>query len=240
MLPRRPQRSSAKRIKSVKRFRNNADPLRLQRSLHLPRGRGDRRARSHARAVAGKLLLACVAVLPSGALALGAAAPAGAATSRCAGADVTPNAHNAALIDSATLCLMNELRATHRLRPLRDNSALAAIATGQAGDMVRGDYFGDDSLSGASPYSRIEASSYSVPTSRVRLLTAQNIGWGTGPNATPAGIVKAGMPSPPHRQIILTAASRAVGVGVAPTVPADLRSHWLGATYAVEFGARER
>lgn len=190
--------------------------------------------------MAGRLLLASIAALPCAALALDAAAPARAATGRCAGADVKPNAHNAALIDSATLCLMNLLRATHGLHPLHDNNTLAAIATGQAGDMVRGDYFGDDSLSGASPLTRIKASGYSVPTSRVRLLTAQNIGWGTGPNATPAGIVKAWMQSPPHRQIILTAAYRDAGVGVTPTVPADLRSHWLGATYAVEFGARER
>ncbi|HXP28535.1 MAG TPA: CAP domain-containing protein [Solirubrobacteraceae bacterium] len=152
----------------------------------------------------------------------------------------TPNGHNAALIDSATLCLMNELRVEHGLHALHDNDTLASIASGQAGDMVRGGYFGDDSLSGASPTSRIKASGYSLPTSHVRLLTAQNIGWGTGPNATPAGIVKAWMQSPPHRRIILTAAYRDAGVGVSPTVPNGSRSRWLGATYAVEFGARER
>jgi uncharacterized protein YkwD len=190
--------------------------------------------------VAGRLLLACSFALPSAAMALDAAAPASAAVSRCAGANARPSARNSALIDSATLCLMNQLRASHGMRPLHDNSALAAIATGQAGDMVRGDYFGDNSISGASPLSRIKASGYSVPTSRIRLLTAQNIGWGTGPNATPAGIVAAWMLSPPHRQIILTPAYRDVGVGVSPTVPADVRSPLLGATYAVEFGARER
>jgi uncharacterized protein YkwD len=173
-------------------------------------------------------------------MALGTAAPAHAAATGCAGANARPSANNSALIDSATLCLMNRLRASHGMHSLHDNSALAAIATGQAGDMVRGDYFGDNSISGASPLSRIKASGYSVPTSRVRLLTAQNIGWGTGPNATPAGIVAAWMLSPPHRQIILTAAYRDVGVGVSPTVPADVRSPLLGATYAVEFGARER
>jgi uncharacterized protein YkwD len=222
----------------VKRVSNNANPVRLQRFLHLRRG--ESRAGKHTRAVAGKLLHACACASLLALLGTGAAASASAATPPCAGAHVTPNAGNAALVDSATLCLMNELRVAHGLRALHVNGTLASIATGQAGDMVRGDYFGDDSLSGASPLSRIKASGYSLPASHVRLLTAQNIGWGTGPNATPAGIVKAWMLSPPHRQIILTAAYRDVGVGVAPTVPSQLRSRWLGATYAVEFGARER
>jgi uncharacterized protein YkwD len=186
------------------------------------------------------LLRACVCASLLAVLGAGATASADAATPPCAGTHVQPNARNAARVDSATLCLMNELRVAHGLHPLHDNGTLASIATGQAGDMVRGGYFGDDSLSGASPLSRIKASGYSLPTSHVRLLTAQNIGWGTGPNATPAGIVKAWMLSPPHRQIILTAAYRDAGVGVAPTVPSQLRSRWLGATYAVEFGARER
>ena len=232
------RRRPARAWKPAKRVSYIRDPVLLQRFLHLRRG--ESRASRHVRAVVGGLLLACICASLPATLGAGALASASAATGPCVGVRVTPNARNAALIDSATLCLMNELRAEHGLHPLHDNGTLASIATGQAGDMVRGDYFGDDSLSGASPLSRIKASGYSVPTSHVRLLTAQNIGWGTGPNATPAGIVKAWMQSPPHRRIILTAAYRDAGVGVAPTVPSQLRSRWLGATYAVEFGARER
>lgn len=150
-----------------------------------------------------------------------------------------PSATDAPVIDTATLCLMNEIRATYGLRPLRRNAALASIATGQASDMVRGDYFGDDSLSGQTPLARIMASSYVLPQP-MRMLTAQNIGWGTGPNATPTGIVGAWMASPPHRAIILDGAYRDVGVGVSPAVPAELGSGWAGGTYAVEFGARSR
>src|SRR4029077_2888328 len=119
------------------------------------------------------------------------------------------------------------------------NRALAQVATGQARDMVRGDYFGDQSLSGKSPLARIMASSYPVHAASIRLLTAQNIGWGTGPNATPVGIVRAWMESPPHRRIILTGAYRDAGVGFAPDVPSALGVGWLGGTYAVEFGARQ-
>jgi uncharacterized protein YkwD len=156
----------------------------------------------------------------------------------CNGANAAPNADDAALIDAATLCLMNDVRAAYGLHALRANRVLATIASGQASDMVRGDYFSDQSLSGQTPLARIMASSYSVPRAHARLLTAQNIGWGTGPNATPAGMVKAWMQSPPHRRIILTAAYRDAGVGVSPSVPSALGSGWLAGTYAVEFGAR--
>jgi uncharacterized protein YkwD len=158
----------------------------------------------------------------------------------CSGASIAPDGRNAALIDAATLCLMNRVRAEYGLRALRRNGPLAAIAAGQADDMVRGDYFADDSLSGQTPLARIIASPYRPTRTHVRLQTAQNIGWGTGPNATPTGIFAAWMASPPHRAIILTAAYRDVGVGVAPSVPAEFVNGYVGGTYAVEFGARER
>jgi uncharacterized protein YkwD len=158
--------------------------------------------------------------------------------SGCAGADTTPSASNAALVDAATLCLMNQLRAARGLRQLRVNRALAKIASGQARDMVRGHYFADQSLTGQSPLSRIIASGYVARTAAASLLTAQNIGFGTGPNATPAGIVQAWMLSAPHRRIMLTAAYRDAGVGAMASVPSGIDSRWLGGTYAVEFGRR--
>lgn len=179
-------------------------------------------------------LLALVFAAPSGAAGLRAATSAAA----CPGAHTTPNARNAALVDAATLCLMNQLRTARGMHPLRENTALARIASGQASDMVRGHYFADQSLSGKSPLARVMASGYVAHPSGVRLLTAQNIGWGTGPNATPAGIVRAWMLSPPHRRIMLTPAYRDAGVGAAASVPSGIGSRWLGGTYAVEFGKR--
>jgi uncharacterized protein YkwD len=158
----------------------------------------------------------------------------------CRGADTMPNGHDAALIDAATLCLMNRLRAAHGMHALRANHTLARIASGQARDMVRGHYFADQSLSGQSPLARVMASGYVAHPAGVRLLTAQNIGWGTGPNATPSGIVRAWLQSPPHREIMLTPAYRDAGIGASPSVPSTLGSRWLGGTYAVEFGTRAR
>jgi uncharacterized protein YkwD len=188
-----------------------------------------------------------VAALPVALLALVFAATSGAEGPRasssaaaCPGAYAVPNARNAAVVDAATLCLMNQLRAARGMQPLRANSALERIASGQASDMVRGHYFADQSLSGQSPLARVMASGYVAHPSAVRLLTAQNIGWGTGPNATPAGIVRAWMHSPPHRRIMLTPAYRDAGVGASPSVPSGIGSRWLGGTYAVEFGTRGR
>jgi uncharacterized protein YkwD len=153
-------------------------------------------------------------------------------------ANLAPSAANARIVDAATLCLINQARRAHGLRALRFNRALQSVAVGQATDMVRGDYFGDNSPSGQTPLVRILASHYPPRATSASLLTAQNIGWGTGPNATPSGIVRAWMESPPHRRIILTAAYRDAGVGVAAGVPSVLERGRLGATYAVEFGAR--
>jgi uncharacterized protein YkwD len=182
-------------------------------------------------------LLLCVAALGTPAYGAGTTLPARSAAAGCAGENLTPDAGDSAAVDAATLCLTNEQRVARGLHPLRLNRSLAAVAAGQASDMVRGDYFGDQSLSGQTPLTRIMATSYPLRAT-APLMTAQNIGWGTGPNATPAGIVRAWMLSPPHRAIMLTRGYRDVGVGVAPSVPSALGAGWLGGTYAVEFACR--
>jgi len=190
--------------------------------------------------VVALLLVLGALLLPAGSVAEDAAGAVNASSSAmtCAGEDSSPNGGNAALIDAATRCLMNEIRSAHHIAPLHFNASLRRIASGQASDMVRGHYFGDQSISGQTPLARIMASSYVAHQARLRLHAAQNIGWGTGHTATPAGIVKAWMESPPHRAIILTGAYRDAGVGVAPSVPSGFSGQWHGGTYAAEFGTR--
>ena len=154
----------------------------------------------------------------------------------CAYANLRPTAADTAMVDRATLCLIDQLRAAYRLRPLRSNRELQAVAGEQATGMVREDYFGDDSPSGQTSATLIAALPYGAHASR--LATAQNLGWGTRSAATPAGIVTAWMHSPPHREVILTAAFRDIGVGVSPAVPSILGHGARGATYAVEFAGR--
>ncbi|HEY7953443.1 MAG TPA: CAP domain-containing protein [Solirubrobacteraceae bacterium] len=167
-------------------------------------------------------------------------APAGtrasAAPARCANTGLQPTRSNLAAIDAATFCLIEQIRVAHHLHPLHFNRPLQGVAAGQAHDMVAGDYFGDDSISGLTPMQRILATPY--PSHAKRVNSAQNIGWATGPFATPAAMVAAWMNSPPHRAIILTARFRDVGVGVTPAAPSSLAQGLSGATYTLEFGER--
>jgi uncharacterized protein YkwD len=154
----------------------------------------------------------------------------------CGDVNLRPTSANPARIDAATLCLIDRIRAAHHLRPLRANHELQTVATTLVGGMVRRNYYNDNSPSGQSPGSLIATIPYGAHAAS--LSTAQDLGWGTLSDATPAGIVRAWMSSPPHREIILTASFRDAGVGVAPAVPSVLRRGQHGATYAVEFGRR--
>lgn len=197
-----------------------------RRHLHLrPRGR--------AGAAWGSAFILALSLAPAG----GTSAALGAAPEApCAYTELQPNSTDLALVDTATLCLINRVRAAYHLRSLRFSWPLQSVATGQAQDMVIGDYFGDRSLSGRTPLQRILATPY--PGRAWRLSTAQNIGWATGPLATPAGIVEAWMHSPPHRRIILTPSFRDIGVGATPAAPSSLSEGLEGATYTIEFGQR--
>jgi uncharacterized protein YkwD len=154
----------------------------------------------------------------------------------CANANLQPIPSDLAAIDTATLCLVNQVRAVNHLRPLRFSNPLQSVAAGQALDMVQGDYFGDDSPSGETPMQRILATPYSAHAARVN--AAQNIGWATGPLATPAAMLQAWMSSPPHRAIILTSSFHDIGVGVSPAAPSSLSQGLTGATYTLELGQR--
>jgi uncharacterized protein YkwD len=148
----------------------------------------------------------------------------------CRNAALAPNAEDVAALERATVCVVNIERAHHRLRPLRDNSALARVARGQSVDMVRGDYFADHSLAGRTPLERILPALLPVHVAT----TGQNIGWGSGQDATPARIVRAWMESPPHRRIILTRTYTEIGAGIAPSLPAMLEAGTRGATYTLD------
>ena len=148
---------------------------------------------------------------------------------------MAPARGRAAIIDRATLCLINRIRLRHGLRRLSHSRALGGVATGQSHDMVRGNYFADKSLLGRRPLARIMVALHPARPVGLSLSTAQNIGWGVGSAATPAGMVRAWMRSPPHRHIMLSPLYREAGVGVAFTLPRVLGRGSVGATYTVDF-----
>ena len=154
----------------------------------------------------------------------------------CSGASLQPTPANLARVATATLCLIQRERQADHLGLLRANSSLQRIAASQAQDMVVGDYFGDNTPAGGTPWQRITASAYAAGAHS--LAAAQNIGWGTEQMATPEGMVAIWMLSPPHREIMLTSGYRDIGVGVAPAAPSSLTEGLPGATYTVEFATR--
>ena len=154
----------------------------------------------------------------------------------CRGELTLPTQSNHALIDTAIACLVDRERAAHRLPELRPNRELQGIASSLASEMAIAGYFGDDTLSGQTPWQRITASAYAAGART--LAAGQNIGWGTGGLATPEGVVEEWMHSPPHRLIILTSGYRDVGAGVAPIAPSSVTDEKPGATYTLELAAR--
>jgi uncharacterized protein YkwD len=178
----------------------------------------------------GRAMLAVVALLfavPGGA---------GAATA-CPGGGTRPNATNAAAAARTTLCLINQIRLAHHLRPLETNAPLESVAASQVRTMVSWDYFADVRPTGQTPMSLIATSPYRVRGAD-ELSVGQNIAWGSGYLSSPGRIVAAWMASPSHRAIILTAEFRDAGVAVKPALPSVLRAGRRGATYAMEFAVR--
>jgi uncharacterized protein YkwD len=143
-----------------------------------------------------------------------------------------PTPTNTATIDAATLCLIDQVRLANHLSALRANRQLQAVAMSQVRSMVRLDYFSDNRPSGATPLRLILATRYGQNFPSVS--TAENIGWGTQVEATPAQMVAGWMQSPPHREAILTGEFRELGIAAAAAAPATLAQGQRGATYALE------
>jgi hypothetical protein len=203
-------------------------PATIPRVLLGPPNRIARRFGAALAAIIG----ACPAVLAD-------EARAGTRARACAGAELQPDGADASAIAAATLCLVDRVRAAHRLRPLRENVQLQQVAVSQLRNMVRLDYFGDDRPSGQTPLAVVSATRY--PAHAARFWIGQNIAYGAGAGASisPARIVAAWMASPPHRAVILARGFHDAGVASSPTVPTVLGIEAPAAIYAMEFGARD-
>jgi uncharacterized protein YkwD len=213
-------------------MQQRAHRLLLQVSLHLPHATTRRGSKLGASLAAALLVCACTYVLTFAV----ATAPAASATQPCKGANLYPTAANVVAVDAATLCIVNQVRLAYGLRPLRINRELGHVASSQVTSMVTRDYFADDRPTGQTPLSLVAVTRY--PAHAAQFAVGENIAWGTGKFTTPAHIVDEWMASPPHREILLSAPYRDVGVAVTPAVPAVLNASHRGATYALELGMR--
>ena len=162
-------------------------------------------------------------------------ASAAAAETGCANADALPSVVDTATLSTATLCLLNEQRATAGLPPLTANHKLEVAANGYSNAMVRDGFFAHVSPSGQTLEDRLGAVSY---TGRGRgWFIGENIGWATGQNSTPRGMVNAWMNSEGHRHNIMDGGFKEIGVGIVTGTPVGAAAV-SKATYTTEFGTR--
>jgi uncharacterized protein YkwD len=161
-------------------------------------------------------------------------APAAKRAQPCANADLAPARGNLKEVRTAVLCLHNRERSARGLPPLREHARLREAASRHASDMVAARYFSHDAPSGADMVGRIMRTGYGRGA---RWALGENIGYGTGPLATPAQIHQAWMRSPGHRANIVQRDFREIGIGIALGAPVDAQGLG-GATYTADFGVR--
>jgi len=133
---------------------------------------------------------------------------------------------------ASTLCLINAERSARDLRPLRLDRRLSTAARRHSRDMVAKHYFAHDSRSGARFSARIARTGWM--NGRGAWNVGENLGWGSGTQATPRSIVAAWMNSAGHRHNILSAKFRVIGIGIALGTPVG---NAAGATYTTDFGS---
>ena len=184
-----------------------------------------------------------VAALASLSLALPAVAGAGEPTSGssgggCRDARLVPNKDNPARVRAAMLCLLNAERTSRGLSELHSSGQLRKAATAYSRKMVRERFFDHVCPEGSTMQTRIrKGTGYLSHASDWAL--GENLGWGSGPSSTPKAMVRLWMDSAGHRDNILNARFRHVGIGVATGAPANVRGE-RAATYTTDFGYRAR
>ena len=141
-------------------------------------------------------------------------------------------------LEAAVIHELNEVRSAHGLEPLRSSPSLRSAARGHSRAMLDYGFFGHDSADGTAFSERIRRyytnrgwRTWSVGEA---LLASQGIG------IDAAGIVKAWLESPSHREIIMSPTFRDAGIGAlyAPSAPKE----FSGAETVVvtaDFGLRE-
>ena len=138
-------------------------------------------------------------------------------------------------LETAVLCLLNRERRRRSLPLLRSNRALRTAAHLHAYDMWLNKYFAHVSRRGSTPLQRIVRAGYFAPGQYGAI--GEILAWGDGRFATPRATVVGFMRSRRHREVIVTAAFREIGVGVAPGAPPrGARARAL--TVAAELGRR--
>ncbi len=159
------------------------------------------------------------------------ALPAAAGAQTCAHAATTAAHTTRGEMRDAVQCLVNGIRAGHKLAPVARSWRLELAAQRHSQDMVARNYFSHVSPGGATLEQRVRRTGYAGDARDWSL--GENIGWASG-NASAKSLVDAWMDSPPHRAIILHRRFQEIGIGISHGVP--VRTPGDGATAVLDFG----
>ncbi len=127
----------------------------------------------------------------------------------CTAANLVPALASIPTAKAATLCLLNDERASRGLLPLAEQPLLASAAQSYSQAMVAQRFFDHVSPAGQTLDDRL--ASY-VGTTGIGS-TGEILAWGAGPLATPGAIVKGWMSSAGHRDNILNRGYARIGIG---------------------------
>jgi uncharacterized protein YkwD len=132
--------------------------------------------------------------------------------------------------EATMLRLVNHARTSRGLHAVRIVSSLDRAALLHSRDMIGHDYFSHSSRGGATLAARARSAGYPSGSALGEVLA-----YGSSSRGTPASIFKSWMRSSSHRQVILTARWRDVGIGCA-------RGTYQGYSgvmmYTIDFGRR--
>jgi uncharacterized protein YkwD len=148
----------------------------------------------------------------------------------CASASSSPSNGNLAAMSAAIGCLLNAERTSKGLAPLHVDARLTKASKLMAGLMVKQRFFAHDTPDGRDVVDRVRPTGYI----RGSWSLGENIAWGSGGLDTPRAIVNGWMHSKGHRDNILRAKFRDIGIGIRLGAPG--RGLSGGATYVTDFG----
>lgn len=112
-------------------------------------------------------------------------------------------------LNLGVLVQLNAIRKAHHLRPLKLNSSLSAAAQGHSSEMLADGYFAHESVDGSPFWKRLNAYSSAAPHGAWSV--GENLLW-SSPSVDGPKALALWMASPEHRQNILTARWRDVGI----------------------------
>ena len=138
-------------------------------------------------------------------------------------------------MESSIACLVNEERTSRDLVPVTLNTILRQAGLAHSTEMVQDSYFDHTSPDGITFIDRIEGTGY-IKNARTWVV-GENLAWGTGQLSTPGALVDAWMNSPPHRENLLRARFREIGIAAVQGTP-ETTSDPDGIVVSSEYGYR--